>query len=341
MTLEKLFVKRNVFNTFYFFIAIYFDDPVDKQERVSMRQYPLYLSDVKQRFGTEAYLAVGLGRHFVKTPGKGMIERMTAFVRDDTAIHRTAHQSKIANKIHDLMPYALVAKTITVLDRTVGIDNKNVARSKMCPDTVGLHLPCFGFERKSSRTGKFLLEIVRTELATVKLPADPRMLGVVKVVSNIQFFIVTRQRVNRLVALSQTDRLGYYKFLALSLLCNNFRPLESLKEFIAAAVKSGQLRPAYLNDDVIYLKSAYSGQAMFGRLNTDSAISQGGAAITLGDVFSGRFYLDRFGKIRAHKDRTGIDIGGSKHQLNVGSAKQTLTGKLNFATYCLLQFQVL
>ncbi len=80
---------------------------------------------------------------------------------------------------------------------------------------------------------------------------------------------------------------------------------------------------------------------MFGCLNTDSFLSQSGSAIALGDVFGGRFYLDRFGKIRAHKDYTGIDIGGPKYQLNVSTAKQTLTGELNFVTYCLLQFQVL
>lgn len=172
MTLEKLLVECDVFYSFYIGITFDFNNAVNQQERISMRQDFRDLPYVQDGIGTvlseSKLLLSGLVEFFYEL----LVQRMPAFVRNDSAVDWPAYENKVANEVKDFVPDTFVFKAILVVNRAFGVDNQQVLWFYVFADSARLKLFRFGLEQESSRGCKFFFEAFAGKPETVDLSVD-------------------------------------------------------------------------------------------------------------------------------------------------------------------------
>ena len=181
-----MLIERYVFYAFYETVAFKLNYLVNQQKRVAVRKNFGDCADIEQSISAELGGAFLPFRGLIKFVRKLVIQRMAAFIGNDSAFYCPADQRKVAYEVNYFMPDALIGKPVRVFNGTVGINNENIPRRQMCPHPVRLELPGLDLEKKRPGAGEVLLETLGGQATTVNLPADSGVPAVVEVVCDIQ-----------------------------------------------------------------------------------------------------------------------------------------------------------
>jgi hypothetical protein len=340
MPLEKLLVEGDVFYSLYKRITFKLDYLVNEQKRITVWKNPGYLADVEEGVGAElggAFLPFGL---LIELVNHLLIERVAAFIGDNSSFDRPAYQGKVAYEVNDFVSDTLVGKSVRVFDGAVGIYHEDVSWRQMCAHSVRLELSGLHFEQKSSGASEVLFKKIGCQPATKDLSAYSGVAGVVEVVCDIKSIIRIGHRVNGGVAGCNDDGLTDCKFTPGGLLFDKARVGQRPEVFAAAAIRRGKLRPVNFDNEIVYFKGVDGRQTMFDGFDADGAFFQGGASRSLSDIGGNGPDTDRLGHVSTDEDDARIDRRGSKNGRYVLAVEQPSAANDRRTCYRLLRFQV-
>ena len=320
MALEERFVDRDGFLADRLELAVEFQDAVDEQERVAVRQDLHDLVDIETGFARGDVLHRHLLRDVVTVllvngAGQFDVERVSGLGRDDAGLQPGRKQREIADDIEDLVTDELVLIPERFAgENGVATDDDGVLEAATLDETLLHERFHFLVEYEGAGLGDFLGVV-----AFVEVPVEVlRVLAGVVRVRTVHFEIVARPGGDKRAVLA-LDMNGLADVVGENgnVLFDATGLFERFHVDRRAAVADGGFVGVEFDHGVVDAETAQGGEQMFDRVDLHAALAEGGGAFDLFDVVNvgrdSRFVRE----IEALENVAGVGRAGLDGQGNI------------------------